>query len=60
MHKPNFFINVILNAILIPLFGLEGAATASAVSLALWKSLMHWSIKQRIGINSMAFSFGRN
>ena len=29
MHKPNFFINVILNAILIPLFGLEGAATAS-------------------------------
>lgn len=43
--------NVVLNAILIPLFHLEGAAIATALSAAIWNLiLISWSIRH-LGIN---------
>ena len=49
-------INVTLNAVLIPLIGLEGAAIATAASLIGWKlTLVSISIR-RLGINPTAFA----
>lgn len=43
--------NVGLNAVLIPVWGLEGAATATAVSLVLWNMLLLWQVKKRLGFS---------
>jgi O-antigen/teichoic acid export membrane protein len=48
-------LNVILNALLIPEFGMKGAAVASATSLVTWNFLMSWWVYKRIGIISTAF-----
>lgn len=38
--------NILMNALLIPLFNLEGAAIATAVSLAVWNLIMlYWAMK---------------
>ena len=50
-------LNIILNLFLIPLYGMEGAAIATAISLALWNIALYKIVKIRIGINSTAFYF---
>jgi O-antigen/teichoic acid export membrane protein len=47
-------LNVLLNAVLIPLYGLVGAALASAVSLAIWNTMLYREVHRRLGINSTA------
>jgi len=49
-------VNVSLNAILIPPYGAAGAAAAGAVTLAAWNLAMCWAVRQRLGIDSLAFS----
>ncbi|MGH2542589.1 MAG: polysaccharide biosynthesis C-terminal domain-containing protein, partial [Ardenticatenaceae bacterium] len=49
--------NLILNLILIPRFGIEGAAVATAVSLATWNVLLCRRVYRRVGIRSAAFHF---
>ena len=44
-------LNIILNAILIPKFGLEGAASATAISTVAWNILLFLFVKRRLGIN---------
>ena len=47
--------NILLNLILIPRFGIEGAATATAISLALWNAgTLYWVIKH-LRINPTVF-----
>lgn len=48
-------VNVGLNAVLIPAFGLEGAAFATAFSTALWNGVMLVYVQKRLGINSTGF-----
>ncbi|MHC4359170.1 MAG: oligosaccharide flippase family protein, partial [Planctomycetota bacterium] len=48
-------LNVILNAILIPPWGLEGAATATTTSTILWSILMAIWVHRTIGIHSTVF-----
>lgn len=48
-------LNVILNLLLIPRFGIEGAAMATLVSSVLWNVLLYRAVKLRLGINSLAF-----
>jgi O-antigen/teichoic acid export membrane protein len=43
-------INVILNAILIPFYGLVGAATATAISTIFWNLLMLYFVKSKLGV----------
>ncbi len=50
-------LNIILNLILIPQFGMEGAATATAISLAVTNLLLAWWVYKRIGILSTAFNW---
>jgi len=47
-------LNITLNALLIPQWGLEGAATATAVSMVLWNILMAMMIYRKIRIYSVA------
>lgn len=42
--------NVILNTILIPPFGLEGAAFSTALTFAMWHLALVWQIKNKTGI----------
>lgn len=44
------FINIILNIILIPLFGLIGAATATAISVIILKIIMAIQFKYKLGL----------
>lgn len=45
--------NVVLNALLIPPFGIEGAAVATAVSLAIWNVILASWVKQKVGVVSL-------
>jgi len=47
--------NVILNLALIPNFGVEGAAAATAVSLTAWNTLMGVFVWKRLRLRSSAF-----
>lgn len=47
--------NVILNLALIPVFGMEGAAAATAISLAVWNVILVRRAFQRTGIVSIGF-----
>lgn len=46
--------NVVLNASLIPIWGIEGAAVASAVSTIIWNILLGIRVYRRLGVNSTA------
>lgn len=50
--------NVVLNFTLIPFLGIHGAATASAISMALWNAILWWIVLKKTGINSLAFGRG--
>lgn len=50
-------INVILNVLLIPQWGMFGAAIATAVSLTAWNLLLTIFIYMRTGILSTPFNF---
>jgi len=47
-------VNIVLNAILIPLWGLNGAAIATTSSMVLWNILLAIWVYKRIGIHSTA------
>lgn len=49
-------LNITLSFALIPMFGLEGAAFATMVSLSHWNVLMHRSVRERLGIDGTAFN----
>jgi O-antigen/teichoic acid export membrane protein len=51
--------NVVLNLLLVPLWGLLGAAAASAISMIIWNIILWRAVRNRLGINSLAFNFGR-
>lgn len=43
--------NIVSNAILIPRYGMMGAAAATVASLALWRIVLFWRLKAWLGIN---------
>lgn len=48
--------NIVLNLVLVPLWGLTGAALASAITLTAWNILLWLAVRRRLKINSMAFN----
>lgn len=44
--------NIGLNVLLIPLWGMNGAATATAVTLATWNALLCWQVWRKLGVAS--------
>jgi len=51
--------NVVLNLVLVPLWGTKGAALASAVTMIVWNILLWLAVRRRLEINSMAFNLFR-
>jgi O-antigen/teichoic acid export membrane protein len=49
-------VNVALNVSLIPLYGLEGAAAATAAAMALEALLLYIVVKRRLGVSMFIFS----
>jgi O-antigen/teichoic acid export membrane protein len=47
-------VNVLLNLLLVPSFGLLGAAVATAVSLVTWNVLLWFAVRRRLGVDSSA------
>ena len=47
--------NMVLNAILIPQFGIEGAATATTISISIWPLAAGVMVFRRLGINPTVF-----
>ena len=47
-------VNVALNAILIPLWGIEGAAIATSTSLIIWNIILLMRVREKLGLNSLA------
>ena len=53
------FINLTLNAILIPQMGIEGAAIATATSMAIWNIMLMLFIRERLGLDATALGLLR-
>jgi len=49
-------VNIVLNVLLIPLFGLTGAAISTAFTMVLWNITMLVYVQRRLGINSMVIT----
>ncbi len=47
-------LNVVLNAILIPLWAMEGAAVATASSMVVWNIILAWFVWKRLRIHTTA------
>ena len=47
-------VNALLNLALIPLFGINGAAAATALTLLIWNVLLWRAVRRRLGIDSTA------
>ena len=50
-------VNLILNAVLIPFWGIIGASIATAVSMATWNILMVVFTKRTLGLNANAWAY---
>jgi O-antigen/teichoic acid export membrane protein len=51
-------INLLLNFILVPFWGIIGAAVGTAAGLVTSNVLLWWAVRKRLGINSLAFKIG--
>lgn len=52
-------LNIMLNLLLIPPFGIEGAALATALTFAIWNVLLWRAVWKRLGIKSTALQVTR-
>lgn len=52
-------INLVLNLVMIPLWGMHGAAISSGTSLAVWNLVLWRMVDVRLGIDTMAFTWRR-
>lgn len=53
-------LNVVLNSLLIPFYGMSGAAVASTISLLIWNALLFLRVGKSLGINSCALVIKKN
>lgn len=52
-------LNILLNFALIPIFGMNGAAVATAASLVLWNALLWHAVRRKLSINSCVLPINR-
>ena len=50
-------LNILLNMVMIPAFGLQGAAIVTTTTIALWNIILVKRVRVNLGINSAAFKF---
>lgn len=49
-------INIVLNLLLIPQWGIFGSAISTAFSLIVWKTMLWRTVRKELGINTLAFN----
>lgn len=49
-------LNICLNSVLIPFYGIEGAALSTSIALVTWRILAYAFVRRRLGIDCAAFS----
>jgi O-antigen/teichoic acid export membrane protein/CelD/BcsL family acetyltransferase involved in cellulose biosynthesis len=59
IYAASFAANIALGLVLIPTFGLAGAALATALTLAAKSALLYVSAKRRLGLDMFVFTAGR-
>lgn len=52
----SLFVNVSMNFILIPKFGIEGAATSTVISLVVWNVYLRKAVRKHTGIETAVFA----
>lgn len=52
-------VNVVLNMLLIPAYGLIGAASATAISIVLWNALLYLTVRSKMRLNPTVLSAER-
>jgi O-antigen/teichoic acid export membrane protein len=52
-------VNVLLNSLLIPQYGAVGAATGTAISVAVWNAMLVYYIRRELGVNPTVFGAWR-
>lgn len=52
--------NVLLNVLLIPEYGIVGAAIATTLSMVIWNLLMSWFSVKKVSINCSVIRFSKN
>lgn len=52
-------VNIVLNLALVPSFGMNGAALATSLTLITWGVLLQFAVRERLGIESVAFMRSR-
>ncbi|MCW4153898.1 oligosaccharide flippase family protein [Halomonas sp. 18H] len=50
-------VNMFLNALLIPIFGISGAALSTAITLITWNSFMWVATRKKLGVNASGLRF---
>jgi O-antigen/teichoic acid export membrane protein len=53
-------LNVVLNSLFTPFYGMSGAAIASTISILLWNALSFLRVRNSLGITSCALVIKRN
>ena len=53
-----FVMNLVLCMMLVPRFGVYGAAASTSISLAFETVLLFWIVRQRLGLHVLAFGSG--
>lgn len=48
--------NIVMNIILIPIYSIEGAAIATLISTLIWNSLMYFTVKKQLRLDSSPLS----
>jgi O-antigen/teichoic acid export membrane protein len=57
VHLVSVAVNVLLCALLVPVWGAVGAAAGAAFSLALWNIILFYVIRRRLGISAYAGAY---
>jgi O-antigen/teichoic acid export membrane protein len=52
-------VNVVMNALLIPKWGIIGAAIANAMSNTIWSSMLMWLALHKIGVLVFPLTFNK-
>jgi O-antigen/teichoic acid export membrane protein len=50
--------NIVFNLLLIPRFGVMGAASASVLSILLFQAVQYWLVRRRLGVDSFFVALG--
>lgn len=49
-------LTLILNLLFIPAWGIIGSSLATSISMITWNVLLWWTVRKKLGINSLAFN----